>query len=223
MSSFEANGVPYLLWVPGLGLDERSSAAVRSRVGGRVVRLPGMGVRTTVPPFAELVNCLRTRPGTEPVVLVGHSQSCLVVAAAAVGDPRVLGLLLLGPTPDPRLRRFPVLVARWVRTAAREPWWQVPLVVGQWLRTGPRAMAALWRRTVTQRLDDVLRRVAVPVVVVRGDADALVPRDWAAHLAACAPRGRLEELPGAAHMVLHTRPDDVARVARELAAELSAG
>jgi pimeloyl-ACP methyl ester carboxylesterase len=223
MSSFEANGVPDLLWVPGLGLDERSSAEVRSRVGGRVVRMPGMGVRTTVPPFGELVNRLRTRPGTEPVVLVGHSQSCLVVAAAAVGDPRVMGLLLLGPTPDPRLRRFPVLVARWVRTAAREPWWQAPLVVRQWLRTGPRAMAALWLRTGTQRLDDVLRRVAVPVVVVRGDGDALVPRDWAAHLADCAPCGRLVELPGAAHMVLHTRPEDVARVARELAAELSAG
>jgi pimeloyl-ACP methyl ester carboxylesterase len=223
MSSFEANGVPDVLWVPGLGLDERSSAGVRDRIGGRVLPMPGMGVRTTVPPFAELVNRVRTRPGTEPVVLIGHSQSCLVVAAAAVGDPRVVGLLLLGPTPDPRLRRFPVLVARWVRTAAREPWWQVPLVVRQWLRTGAPAMVALWRRTVTQRLDDILGRVEVPVVVVRGARDALVPRDWAAHLAGCAPLGRLVELPGAAHMVVHTRPEDVARVARELVAELTIG
>ena len=73
MSSFEANGVPDLLWVPGLGLDERSSAEVRSRVGGRVVRMPGMGLRKTVPPFPELVNRTRDRWGAGPVVLVGHS------------------------------------------------------------------------------------------------------------------------------------------------------
>ncbi|WP_369134712.1 alpha/beta fold hydrolase [Modestobacter sp. I12A-02662] len=221
ISSVEANGVPDFLWVPGMGLDERSSARVRSRVGGRVLSLPGMGLRTQVPAFPGLVQRLRDRPGVAPVVLVGHSQSCLLVAAAAVGDPRVVGLLLLGPTPDPRLRRFAVLAARWVRTAAHEPWWQVPLVLRQWLHTGPRAMAALWRQTVRERLDEVLRRVGVPVVVVRGERDALVPRDWALRLAGCAPDGRLVELPGAAHMVVHTRPDDVARIVRELAAELA--
>jgi pimeloyl-ACP methyl ester carboxylesterase len=221
VSSVEANGVPDLVWVPGMGLDERSSARVRSRVGGRVLTLPGLGLRTPVPPYPELVQLLRDRPGVAPVVLVGHSQSCLLVAAAAVGDPRVAGLLLLCPTPDPRLRRSAVLAVRWLRTAAHEPWWQVPLVLRQWLRTGPRAMAALWRRTVGERLDGVLRRVGVPVVVVRGERDALVPRDWALRLAGCAPRGRLVELPGAAHMVVHTRPDDVARIVRELAADLA--
>jgi pimeloyl-ACP methyl ester carboxylesterase len=220
-SGGEADGVPDFLWVPGMGLDERSSARVRSRVGGRVLRLPGMGLRERVPPFPELVGRLRDRPGVAPVVLVGHSQSCLLVAAAAVGDPRVVGLLLLGPTPDPRMRRSAVLAARWLRTAAHEPWWQVPLVLAQWLRTGPRDMAALWRLTVRERLDAVLRQVGVPVVVVRGERDALVPRDWALHLAGRAPRGRLVELPGAAHMVVHTRPDDVARIVRELAADLA--
>jgi pimeloyl-ACP methyl ester carboxylesterase len=73
-------------------------------------------------------------------------------------------------------------------------------------------MTALWRRTAPDWIDERLRRVAVPVVVVRGDRDALCPHDWAAHLAWCAPRGRLVELPGAAHMSPHTHPDDVARL-----------
>jgi pimeloyl-ACP methyl ester carboxylesterase len=77
-------------------------------------------------------------------------------------------------------------------------------------------MAALWRRTAPDRIDQRLRCLRVPVVVVRGTRDALVPRDWAAHLAGCAPRGRLVELPGAAHMTPQTHPDEVGALIRDL-------
>jgi pimeloyl-ACP methyl ester carboxylesterase len=113
-----------------------------------------------------------------------------------------------------------VLAARWVRTAVREPWWQVPLILAQWLHTGPAAMTALWLRTSPDRIDARLRRVAVPVVVVRGTRDALCPHDWAAHLVASAPRGRLAEVSGAAHMTPQTHPDAVARLVGDLVLEL---
>ena len=58
----------------------------------------------------------------------------------------------------------------------------------------------------------------MPVVVVRGTRDRLCPHDWAARLAAAAPRGRLVELPGAAHMTVQTHPDDVADILRAAAA-----
>jgi pimeloyl-ACP methyl ester carboxylesterase len=212
--------VPQVVLVPGLGLDERSSARLRQRIAGVVVILPGMGRRRRVGTLDDLAEELLAALPSPSVVLVGHSQSCQVVVAAAERDPRVAGVLLLGPTTDPRLRRPGVLAARWLRTAVREPWWQAPLVVAQWLRTGPRAMTALWRRLAGDRVDERLRRVAVPVLVVRGDRDALCPHDWAAQLAAGAPRGRLVELPGAAHMTPQTRPDDVARLVRELLGEL---
>ncbi|SDX76078.1 Pimeloyl-ACP methyl ester carboxylesterase [Modestobacter sp. DSM 44400] len=218
MSSVALRGVPDVLLVPGLGLDRRSWVRVRRRIAADVVLLPGMGLRTAVPSTDELAGLLLARLGPGPVLLVGHSQSCQVAAVAAARDERIVGVLLLGPTTDPPMRRLPVLAARWVRTAVREPVWQVPLVMAQWLRTGPRAMAALWRRTAPDPVDDRLRGVAVPVVVVRGTRDALCPRDWALHLAGCAPHGRLVELPGAAHMTPQTRPDDVVRLLRELGA-----
>jgi pimeloyl-ACP methyl ester carboxylesterase len=176
-----------------------------------------MGRRRSVGSLDDLADELRAGLGSGPVVLVGHSQGCQVVVAAAEGDPRVVGVLLLGPTTDPRLRRLPVLASRWLRTAVGEPWWQVPLVLAQWLRTGPAAMAALWRRVSGDRIDARLRRVAVPVVVVRGSRDALCPHDWAASVARCAPRGRLVELPKAAHMTPQTHPDDVAALISDLA------
>ena len=215
-SAGHAAAVPGIVLVPGLGLDERSSARLRRRIGGAVVILPGMGSRRSVDPLDALATELLAALGPEPVLLVGHSQSCQVVVAAAERDARVVAVLLLGPTTDPRLRRPAVLAARWVRTAAREPWWQAPLVLAQWLRTGPRAMRALWRQAAGDRIDERLRRVGVPVVVVRGDRDALCPRDWAVQLAASAPRGRLVELPGAAHMTPQTHPDDVAALVTSL-------
>ena len=197
--------------VPGLGLDERSSARLRREFPATVVCLPGSGQARRVPDLAELAGRLVAALPDGPVVLVGHSQSCQVVAAAA-GDPRVTAVVLCGPTTDPRMRRLPVLAWRWLRTALAEPWEQVPLVLRQWLHTGPRAMAALWRVASPDRLDVRLRGLDLPVVIVRGTRDALCPADWAALLVAAAPRGQLVELPGAAHMTVQTHPAQVAAV-----------
>ncbi len=207
---------PRLVLVPGLGLDARSSARVRAAVPADVVLLPGMGLPGPVPPIDELAGRLREELGDGPVLLVGHSQSCQVVTAAA-GDPRVAGLVLLGPTTDPRLRSAAGLVRRWLATAVREPWWQTPLVLTQWLSTGPRAMRWLWRSASPDRIDVRLRAVAVPVTVVRGTRDRLCPHDWAVAVAAAAPHGRLVELPGAAHMTVQTHPGEVAGVLRQAA------
>ncbi|SOE03660.1 Pimeloyl-ACP methyl ester carboxylesterase [Blastococcus haudaquaticus] len=196
--------------MPGLGLDARSSRRLRRLLAADVVLLPGMGLPQAVPPLEELADRLLAALGEGPVVLVGHSQSCQVVAVAAARDARVVGLVLLGPTTDPRLRSLRGLVASWLRTAVREPWWQVPLVLAQWWSTGPRAMVALWRVAAADDIDRRLRDVDVPVTVVRGTRDRLCRRDWAAHLAASAPRGRLVELPGAAHMTPQTHPGQVA-------------
>ncbi|MGY1733314.1 alpha/beta fold hydrolase [Geodermatophilus sp. SYSU D01045] len=207
--------IPRLVVVPGLGLDGRSWSRLRRRSPADVVLLPGMGRSAPVPPLDALAARLRDRLGPGPVVLAGHSQGCQVVAAAAV-DPRVAGVVLLGPSTDPRLRRPARLAGRWLRTALHEPWWQAPLIVAQWLTTGPRAMRALWRVAAPDRIDVRLRRVGVPVTVVRGTRDRLCDADWAAAVAAAAPSGRVVEVPGAGHMTVQTHPDAVAAVLREV-------
>ena len=215
---------PYrLVLLAGLGLDARSWQRVLARlpadIDASVVPLPGAGLRAPVPRLEGLAALLCDRMGEGPLVLAGHSQGCQVAAAAA-GDPRVRGLVLLGPSTDPRLRSPAGLVARWLRTALAEPWWQVPLILAQWARTGPRRMVALWRASAPDRIDRRLRAVAVPVVVVRGSRDRLCDADWAAVLATAAPDGRLVELPGAAHMTPQTRPAEVARLLRDAVHEV---
>lgn len=204
-----------LVLVPGLGLDERSSTRLRRELPGSVVVLPGMGQAGPVPSLEELTRRLLAALPDGPVALVGHSQSCQLVAAAAV-DPRVAAVVLCGPTTDPRMRRLPVLAWRWLRTALAEPWWQVPLILRQWLHTGPGAMAALWRRASPDRIDVRLARVGAPVVVVRGTRDALCPADWSRRVCAAAPRGRLVVLPGAAHMTVQTHPAELVAILRDV-------
>ena len=155
------------------------------------------------------------------MLLVGHSQSCQVVAAAA-GDPRVAGLVLVGPTTDPRLRSAAGLVRRWLATADRGRLPHAPLVLPQWLRTGPRAMRQLWGVASADRIDTRLRTVGGPVTVVRGTRDRLCPHDWAATLAA-APDGRLVGLQGAAYLTPMTHPEQVAALPREAATERRPG
>ena len=203
-----------IVLVPGLGLDARSLTRVRDRVAATVVLLPGMGLPGPVPPLETLATRLLDAAGEGPLVLVGHSQSCQVVAVAA-RDPRVAAVVLIGPTTDPRLRSAAGLLGRWLGTAWSEPWEQVPRVLAQWWRTGPRSMVALWRTAAPDRIEHRLQEVLVPVVVVRGTRDRLCPADWAARLVAAAPRGRLVELPGAAHMIVQTHPDDVAEILRD--------
>jgi pimeloyl-ACP methyl ester carboxylesterase len=207
---------PQLVLVPGLGLDARSSARLRRRVPARVVELPGMGLRGAVPPLDELADLLLAELDGGSVVLVGHSESCQVVVAAAQRDSRVTAVVLLGPTTDPRLRAARGLVARWLRTFWHEPWRRVPGMVAQWVRIGPRAMRELWRRAEPDHIEARLPEVRVPVVVVRGTLDRLCPHDWATGLAAVAPRGVLVEIPGAAHMTPQTHPDEVAAILSSL-------
>jgi pimeloyl-ACP methyl ester carboxylesterase len=218
-------GTTSVVAVPGLGL---SVAVVRraldrlADVAGAVVLLPGFGRRaprgTALRPEALAALLLdRLPPG--PHVLVGHSASCQIVAEAAVGAPdRITGLVLVGPTTDPRAATWPGLVRRWVRTAAHEKPMQVPLLVRAYARTGLVSMARGMEAARHHRLDRTLAAVRCPVLVVRGAHDAICLADWAATLAAAAPHGSVETLSAGAHMVPITRPGELAaRVAAFLA------
>jgi pimeloyl-ACP methyl ester carboxylesterase len=64
------------------------------------------------------------------------------------------------------------------------------------------------------RIEQRLAGVPVPVTVVRGTRDRLCPHDWALQVCAAAARGRLVEVPGAAHMTVQTHPEAVAALLR---------
>ena len=216
----EARDAATVVFVPGLGLG-RESVRGAMRCGGwaaEVVLLPGYGLPVPrgvdVSPGALAELLLERLPG--PVVLVGHSASCQVVVEAAARAPgRVAGLVLLGPTTDPRAATWPRLAQRWLRTAAWEPPWQVPLLVRQYRRTGLRDMAAVMDAARRHDLRKPLRDIGIPVVVVRGRHDRIAPAAWVAEVAAVA-RGTVTTLPVGGHMVVLTHPESVVPIITEV-------
>lgn len=206
---------PALVAVPGLGLStEVPARALRLLTGpSTCIALPGYGLPvgrgTALHPGALADDLLRRTDALDVhgPVLLGHSASCQVVVEAALRRPDgIAGLVLVGPTTDPRADRWPRIAARWLRTAAWERPGQVPLLVRDYHRTGLGGMARVMDAARRHRIDRALARVGCPVLVVRGRHDRIAPADWVEGLADAAPHGRAVTLPAGAHMVPITHP-----------------
>ncbi|MFC5141080.1 alpha/beta fold hydrolase [Actinomycetospora rhizophila] len=205
--------------VPGLGLTERGWRDVAERLPGTaVVALPAYGLRAgpgPITPAASADDLARRLPGPGPVVLIGHSASCQVVAEAARRHPdAVSGLVLVGPTADPRMSPRRTLVTRWLRTAAREDPRRVPVMLRQYATTRLSGFARALRAARRHDLRETLRGSDVPVLVVRGPHDHLAPSAWLADLAAVRPGITVVTTRNGAHMVPLTHPGELARVCR---------
>ena len=195
--------------VPGLGLgpedwDPTVRGLERRGVEARrmaVATLPGYGEAVggadPLDPRGAAHRLVDTAlPAGERHVLLGHSSSCQVVVHAAVLTPeRVAGLVLVGPTTDPRGATWPRLARRWLATALHETPRQLPSLVRQYRRTGLLHMLRVMDTARHDRIDKTLREVRCPVHVLRGPHDRIAPPDW------CTALGPSVTLPRGGHMV----------------------
>jgi pimeloyl-ACP methyl ester carboxylesterase len=209
--------------VPGIGLGpeawQPTLRHVGDRVAGQVVTLPGYGVpaRTSddlrPPALAERVAAALSG-AREPAVLVGHSASCqVVVHVARMRGDRVCGLVLIGPTTDPRAATWPRLARRWLATARHEDPRQVPALVRQYHRTGPGSMRRAMDAARRDPIAVALRGTGCPLLVLRGHHDRICPAPWAEDLARTRSRDTASAavtLSTGGHMVPLTRGRQVA-------------
>lgn len=201
--------------VPGLGLDARAWTLVRHRVTGPslVVPLPSMGCpagrETDLDVEAQSRRLMAALPVERQVILVGHSASCPVVVDTATRTSAVAGLVLIGPVTDPAARTWPLMFARWLRTAGHEPLWELPVLAPQYRSTGLSSMVRGMNHTRRYRTDVALSTLPVPTVVIRGGHDSIAPAPWCDRLA-LAPLTEVVSVPEAAHMVPLTHPKVIA-------------
>jgi pimeloyl-ACP methyl ester carboxylesterase len=219
---------PCYLLVHGIGVSSRYFERLAPLLAkhGRVVTvdLPGFGRAPkparalSVEDFAEVVARVIDRLDLGRCVVVGHSMGAQVATRLAVAHPEsVASIALLGPVCDPRDRsaaRSAFLLA--VDCLGESPRGNV-LVFTDYVRCGIRWYLKVLPSMLDYRIEDEVRLVTVPVLVIRGARDPIARNDWVSLLARRAPLARPHVVDGSRHLVMHAQPQRTADLLVELA------
>ncbi len=158
--------------------------------------------------------------GIQRAVLLGNSFGCQVIARFGVRHPeRMERAVLVGPTVDHKTRTPIQQAALLVLDAPLERIKVWALHVPDYFKAGIRRILHTLRYTLDDRIEDFLPRMPVPTLVVRGSRDPVVPQRWAETLADLLPQGRLVVIPGGAHALNYSRPQDLTRLVRAFLAD----
>jgi pimeloyl-ACP methyl ester carboxylesterase len=181
--------------------------------------------RITVHDMVDDVVAVMDALGIEQCLLAGESQGGAIAQYAAARFPsRFTGLILAAPAPARRRAKaggafadacradYPATVEQFVAACFPEPdcdhikRWATNVL----LRAEPEQAARIvemWGDDGVADLD--ARQLDLPVLIVHGTADAIVPIAGSRELAALLPDVELIELDGVGHVPTMTRPDEV--------------
>jgi pimeloyl-ACP methyl ester carboxylesterase len=180
-------------------------------------RSPGPAHALGIAEHAAVVAALVADRGLRAPVLVGQSMGCQVVVEALAAHPGLgSAAVLIGPVVDPGARSAARQGARLMRDGLREPVRLNAILTADYLRAGPRRYAATLPHMLGYRIEERIRDVAEPVLVLRGEHDPIAPARWVADLAAAAPRGTVAEVPGWGHNVMFPAPEVVGDLCRRV-------
>jgi pimeloyl-ACP methyl ester carboxylesterase len=188
------------------------------------VVLPGFGPTRrperalSIRDFGRLTALALRRHGIGPAVLVGHSMGCQVAVEAALAGAAVRALALLGPTVNRHERTAWQQGLRLAQDTGREPPAANWVVFSDYARCGVRWYLAVLPHMIGHRLEERLPAAGVPVLLLRGKHDPIVPRSWLAELQERCPEAAVAEIGGAAHVAMYRQPRAVARHCLDLAA-----
>jgi pimeloyl-ACP methyl ester carboxylesterase len=223
VSSIGQPGDRAFVLVAGLGIAatyyERLAPHLNENGPVHALDLPGFA---GVPKFGGAVSIERYADAVEHVlrelrladpVLIGHSMGTQVVTEVAARNPHIRDLVLISPVTDDRARTIPKAAFRFLRSALHEP------AAVRWHAVTAYALCGWhwFRRVLPQMIafpiEDRAPHVRARTLIVRGEHDALVPRDWIRSLARVFPHAVLREVVDGAHSVMHAQADAVARLA----------
>lgn len=221
-----------VLCLPGLGASGRSFAPMRAL--GRDLRLllwtPPLSTPARLTPLEFNVQLLSSPPPAvglpERFELLGSSYGSLLALRFALAHPaRVKSLVLVSPVASTRrIRRGAVLAASLLRVPLPFAYLFAPVVarvlggsrlsaegrselVREARRISPLEMVRRLRDIVTTELLPRLPELGMPVLVVHGGRDFIVPLEAARDVALRIPNARFEVIRGAAHLPYMSHPE----------------
>lgn len=218
-----ATDAPPVVLVHGLGVSGRYMIPTAWRLAphARVYApdLPGVGRSArphralNVAESADALAAWMRAHDLSQCVLIANSFGCQVVVDLALRHPALIRrAILVAPTIDPARRTRRQQFARFLLDIPREPLALIPVALWDYLTAGLLRVLRTLGHALQDRVEEKLPRVRVPTLVVCGERDPLVPRDWAERAARLLPSGALHVIPGAAHAVNFNSPEELVRV-----------
>jgi pimeloyl-ACP methyl ester carboxylesterase len=215
---------PFVL-VPGIGVSsdyfERLAPNLNRFGPVHALDLPGFagvphpGRALTIREYADLVGAAIDGLHLDDPVIVGHSMGTQIVTDLAARRPDLSTLVLIGPVIDPAARRVLTQALRFARAAWHEPGRVKFLAVSAYVLCGVRWFSRILPKMMTYPIEEHLPQVRADTLVIRGEHDAVAPRDWVRRVGELLPSSRLWEMPGAAHSVMHAHAEEVAKLCVE--------
>lgn len=211
-----------IVFVHGLGISSAYFVPLAERLASRfdvyAPDLPGHGLSATprrplgLRALAGALHDWLTAMRIEHAGIVAHSMGCQIAAELAARHARLVNrVVMIGPTLDREARSLLRLLPRFIAGGLHERPSMTPLLVRDYWRMGAR-LPAEFRAMVAHRIEDVLPQIAAPILLVRGEHDAIAPRRWLDELAALAPGAKLAAIRGGGHAVHYARPDETLNV-----------
>ena len=224
----EGDGPDFVL-VHGIGVSSRyyhpAAAELAKRGSVYLVDLPGYGAApdprrdVSIADHAGVLARVLLDSHLHNPVLVGHSMGSQVVSRLAVDSPRVTDrIVLMAPTMPAGERSFWPAAWRLIVDGVRNPL-RANLIIGwdYFVRCGLPYFFRQLPHLFGDHIEDRLAAIPASTLVLTGDNDLVVPRDWARVVADGIPDSRLATVPGP-HLIMYSAPVEVARHIAEHAA-----
>nr|WP_236571209.1 alpha/beta hydrolase [Microbacterium hydrocarbonoxydans] len=215
-----------IVLIHGIGMSHRYLARLHRALApsARVVSLdlPGFGGLAKPPrtvTIEEMAECLAevlSAITDDRVVLVGHSMGAQWAVETATRHPaRVAGVIAIGPVVDDARRTLSAQALALARDTLGETPATNFIVFTDYLRCGPRWYLRQAAHMLSYRIEDAVRSLRVPLLVMRGAKDPVAGAAWCARLAARGREVGLITIPGRHHVVQRSAPEEVATAIRE--------
>jgi pimeloyl-ACP methyl ester carboxylesterase len=217
--------VPSFVLIHGIGTSHRYLARLHTELSSDAdvhsIDMPGFGgvekprSNPGIQAMAGALSAVLDDLGVRRAVVAGHSMGVQwAVELAAVRPDLVAAVVLIGPVTDSAHRS---LLAQAV-ALGRDTLGETPVVNAtvftDYLRCGPRWFLKQSRYMIDYPIENRVRRLRMPVLVIRGGNDPIAGTDWCRRLTGAAESGRFVVVPGHRHVVQHTAPRAVASAIR---------
>jgi 2-hydroxy-6-oxonona-2,4-dienedioate hydrolase len=214
---------PTVVLVHGLGVSGRYLLPTAARLAPRsrvlVPDLPGAGPSEKPPAaldvagLADALAAWLDAVEIERAAFVGSSLGCqTIVELAATKPERVDRLVLIGPSMDVAAPTFGRQLGRLLLDATREPAALVALAATEYLLAGIPRVVTTARAALRHPMEERLRHVEAPTLVVRGERDPIASQAWTERIVDLLARGRLTVIPRAPHATNYSTADVLATI-----------